>query len=69
MRVNHDSIMDTDSLEALRCPICIIYIDRKLYLPTLTLSTEADFHRGRVKWKYKYIVYLAIYMQYSIEVV
>ena len=21
----------------------------KLYLPTLTLSTEADFHRGRVK--------------------
>ena len=46
-----------------------IDIDRKLYLPTLTLSTEADFHRGRVKWKYKYIVYLAIYMQYSIEVV
>jgi hypothetical protein len=21
----------------------------KLYLPTLTLSTEADFHRGRVR--------------------
>ena len=23
----------------------------KLYLPTLTLSTEADFHRGRAKNK------------------
>ena len=23
MRVNHDSIIDTDNLEALRCPICI----------------------------------------------
>ena len=31
-------------------------VDRKiekLYLPTLTLSTEADFHRGRVKENYK----------------
>ena len=29
------------------CGHCMA-IDRKLYLPTLTLSTEADFHRGRV---------------------
>jgi hypothetical protein len=35
----------------------IAYIDRidrkieKLYLPTLTLSTEADFHSGRVRRK------------------
>ena len=28
-----------------------IQIDRELYLATLTLSTEADFHRGRVTRK------------------
>ena len=26
-------------------------VGRELYLPTLTLSTEADFHRGRVTRK------------------
>ena len=55
--------------------IIFVRIDRKiekLYLPTLTLSTEADFHKGSVEKELqqlfrklqKYIVkvtYLAIY--------
>lgn len=30
------------------------WIVRKTLFPTLTLSTEADYHRGRVKKNFKY---------------
>ena len=42
---------------------CIV-IDRYrkiIYLPKLSLSPEADFHRGRVKRNYKNRIFKAIY--------
>ena len=36
-------------------PLYLAVVVVKLYLPTLTLSTEADFHRGRAIRKYKNI--------------
>ena len=38
---------------------------KTLHLSTLTLSTVADFHRGRVKRKYKDIVF-RVFTKYDI---
>ena len=39
-------------------------IDRKLYLNTLTPSTEADFHEGRVQKKYTDIEFKSYLQNY-----